>query len=106
MGRIREAVQTIRQKGKFSDSPSDRLRDLAVRLVSDPTLPNATLGGLMVALVGYLSGYVSLLGLVVNVGAWLVSLAIFAVGDEIRIVLEAIAAERADPDPEDEAGYQ
>lgn len=103
---FRNTVERIEQKGKFKDNPRERLKGLILSLASDPTLPNAVAGGVIVTGIGAVYGYVPLLGFLTNLSAWILTLVVYAVGDEVRVALEAIAEEKSQTDDSNNPGIQ
>lgn len=91
--RVREVVQTVQQHGKFQDSPWERLTGLAADLFVSPTLPNIILGAAITATIQVLYGLVPL-GFTVGAWiAWVLSLVVYAVGDEILRAYQAASQE-------------
>lgn len=103
---LRSTVERIERKGEFTDDPRERLKGLLLSLASDPTLPNATAAGVIVTAIGAMYGYVPLLGFLTNLSAWVVTLIVYAVGDEVRVALEAISEEKSQTDDSNNPGIQ
>lgn len=104
--KYRAAYRRIRSHSQFTDAPHQRIKTLILSLASDPTLPNATAAGALVTGIGAWIGYIPPLGFYTNLLALLVTVFIYAIGDEVRIALEAIAAEDAQTDDSDRPGIE
>lgn len=91
--RVREVVQTVRQHGKFQDSPWERLTALCVDLFVSPTLPNIILGAAITATIQTLYGLVPLGFTLGTWTAWVLSLVVYAVGDEVVRAYHAASQE-------------
>lgn len=87
--KTREAVEFVRQHGKFNDSPTERVRSLLLRFISDPTIPSVIFGAWLTAIINYLIGRAPFVAVVGFGGAFGISLVIYAVGDEVTLALEA-----------------
>lgn len=90
-----ETYETVKQHGKFTDSPRERLEALVGNMLASPTLPNVVLGGFIGSVVAHLTGRAGLMFVVAWGVAYLLSAVVYMVGDEVRAAYAA-AAESVD----------
>lgn len=99
-----DVYETVRKHGRFSDSPRDRLEALVGNMLASPTLPNVVLGGFVGGVVSHLTGQASLMFVAAWALAYLVSVVVYMLGDELRAAYAA-ASESLD-ESEDTPGYE
>lgn len=87
--RCLEAYRTAKQHGKFSDSPWERVTGLVGDLFVSPTLPNIVLGASITASIQALFGMVPLGFVAGSWAIWLVTVLVYAIGDELRTAYKA-----------------
>lgn len=90
---IINGYKRARQHSKMQEDWKGRLGELLLNMISDATLPNVVLGGFITSVIANHVGvapnalvfwwFVALLG----------SFALYAVGDEIRLILKSISEE-------------
>lgn len=101
----RRIVRAVRSHSQFADSPRDRLGQLCLEMLSDPTLPNVALGGAMSATVSWVIGLAPLSFALASWAVWLLAVGIYMIGEEVATALVA-AKNELEASEESEASYQ
>lgn len=103
--RLTEWWETYQTYSELTDAPYDRLSDLLLRWISDSTLPSVVLGAWLTSVVNAALGIVPTTHLV----AWslflLLSLSLYAIGDDVKNAIQA-AQEAYTPSHGFEDGYE
>lgn len=95
---IKETYRTTREYGRLTDSPRDRLKDLAFHLFSSRELPNIVLGGAISASIAAWVGSVPPAAVALAWGAWVGAVVNYLIAQEIALAYR-VAAQRFEDDP-------
>lgn len=91
LDRLRSFWETFREYQRYSESPTDRVEEVGSSMICDPTLPNITLGAALTMSIQGLFGSAPRLLVAGSWGVFLVSVVVYAVGQEVLYVYKAAA---------------
>lgn len=103
--KLKQTYRTIKANSQLTDSPRERLKGLLLSMLADKTLPNIVLGALITASIQYKVGLVPLEFVIATIVAWILTIGIYIIGDEVVTALKA-ASEEMEMDDQTERNYQ
>ena len=103
--RTRSVYRTFQSYQRFTESPHERVVSLLASMLTDRTLPNVVLGAAVTSTLQNAVGSVSATFTVLTWCAWLASVLVYAVGNEVVYAIKA-AQEENRIDDEDRRAYQ
>lgn len=70
------------------ESPVDRAKAVTFDLVTDRTLPNILLGAFLTSAIQLVVGMVPVSFPIISAGAWVLSVGVYSIADEVREAIE------------------